>query len=155
MTASRPTKPQRWISLAASPFAAGLLFMIVGCGGPRPCVVTGKVLVDNAPAEGVYVIFHTVGGSTERPDSGSSRTVDDGSYSLVVSMPGDSVVTAFWPKVTVNDVETTEGPDLFGGLYRDPQQPVAKVTIREGENDIPPISLTRLKPGKSNVRGHR
>jgi hypothetical protein len=155
MTVSRPTKLQRWISLAASPFASGLLLMIVGCGGPSSCVVTGKVLVDNAPAEGVYVIFHTVGGTTERPDAGSARSVEDGSYSLVVSMPGDSVVTAFWPKVTVKDGETTEGPDLFGGLYRDPQQPVAKVAIHEGENDVPPISLTRPKPGKSNGRDRR
>ena len=132
--------------------AVGLL-MLVGCGGPEPCTVTGKVLVDDRPAEGVYVVFHTAGDSSGRPDSGTARSGEDGSFSLIVTRPGESKVTVFWPTVTVKDQDTIEGADRFGGAYRDPRRPVSTATIREGENVLPPISLKAPVPLKVRRRG--
>lgn len=133
--------------------AVGLL-MLAGCGGgPEPCAVTGKVLVDDRPAEGVYVVFHTAGDTSGRPDSGSTRSGDDGSFSLVVSEAGESIVTAFWPSVTVKDQDTIEGPDRFGGAYRDPRRPAATVTIRAGANALEPISLKAPAAAKARGRG--
>ncbi|APW64120.1 hypothetical protein [Paludisphaera borealis] len=147
--------PRRWIRSAATSVVAGLLVTAVGCGGPESCLVSGKVLVDDRPAEGVYVVFHTAGDSTGLPDSGSARSGDDGSFTVVVSTPGESTVTAFWPTVTVKDQDTIEGVDRFGGAYRDPRRPVATVTIHEGENAVPPIKLTSPPRGKSRTSSRR
>ncbi len=131
------------------------LLMLAGCGGPEPCTVTGKVLVDDRPAEGVYVVFHTAGDTSGRSDSGSTRSGEDGSFSLVVNKGGESIVTAFWPGVTVKDQDTIEGPDRFGGAYRDPRRPAARVTIREGENALAPIALKVPSAAKARTRGRR
>jgi hypothetical protein len=117
--------------------------------------VNGTVLVDGQPAEGVYVVFHSAGGPAGRPDSGTARSGGDGSFSLVVNAPGESVVTAFWPTVTVKGVETIEGPDRFGGAHRDTNRPVARATIREGRNDLPPIAMTGPAPARGRARGRR
>ena len=93
------------------------------------------------------------GGPPGRPESGTARSRADGSFSLVVDEPGESVVTAFWPTVTVKDVETIEGPDRFRGAYADPQRPVAKPTIRPGDNALPPIALAGPSSAKSHARG--
>ena len=128
-------------------FVAGLLIAIAGCGGPKPCVATGQVLVDGVPTEGVYVVFHTVGGTGGQADSGTTRSGSDGSFSLVVSAPGETTVNAFQPTVTEKEDETIEGPDVFRGLYSNPQRPVLKTTIQAGDNALPPIKLTRSPPG--------
>jgi len=129
--------------------------MLVGCGGPSACVATGKVLVDGKPAEGVYLVFHTVGAPAGQPDSGTTRSDSDGSFSLVVSTPGEAVITAFWPMVTQKDGDTVEGADQLGGFYRDARRPASKATIREGETTVDPIMLTRPKPGKTRDRDRR
>ncbi len=149
------SKPRGWLIGSHFGLTAGLLLISLGCGGPTACTVTGKVLVDDQPAEGVYVVFHTVEGSTARPDTGTARSRSDGSFSLLVSEPGEATVTAFWPKVIVKDVETIEGPDRFHGVYRDPQRPVTKVAIHEGDNVLPPISLNRPAPSQELRRARR
>lgn len=132
--------------------AAGTALAAAGCGGPTPCVVSGSVLVDGQPAEGVYVVFHAL----DKPsplDSGSARTLEDGSFSAVVDAPGESAVTVFWPGSKVQDGDLIEGADAFGGRHRDPRDPVAKLTVKEGGNSIPPIKLTSPTRGKrSSVR---
>lgn len=121
--------------LALAAFAAG-------CGQPSlsPCGVSGKVLVNDRPAEGVYVAIHPVGGAPGQ-GVGSGRTDKGGAFSLTVGQPGEYTITAFWPKVTVEGVETVEGEDAFKGRFRDPQRPVTKATIRAGDNPLPPIAL--------------
>ncbi|WP_156513200.1 hypothetical protein [Planctomyces sp. SH-PL62] len=134
---------------------AAVLIATVGCGGPEPCVVSGRVLVDDRPAEGVYVVFHTAGDSTGLADSGSARSVEGGLFTAVVSTPGESKVTAFWPAVTVEGQDVVEGADRFGGVHRDPRRPVATVTIRQGENVLEPFSLASPPTGKTRGRGRR
>lgn len=141
-----PTRIESRKLLAAS------LVLIAGCGGPRPCIVTGKVLVDGRPAEGVYLVFYSAAGPPGRADSGTARSGGDGSFSLAVSTPGETIVTAFWPTVTVKGVETIEGPDRFGGLYRDAARPVATATIQEGENKLPPIAMNTPARGRARTR---
>ena len=155
MMISRLQTPRLWSQSAATFLAAGVLFAAPGCGGPRPCTVSGKVLVDNSPAEGVYICFHTAGDSPGQPDSGSARSGDDGSFSLVVTKPGEAKVTAFWPTVTVKGQDTIEGDDRLKGAYRDPRRPVSTVTIHEGENVLSPISLKDPSPGKARNHGRR
>jgi hypothetical protein len=105
--------------------------------------VSGTVLVNDQPAEGVYVIFHTVGQPPGSVDSGSARTDKDGAFSLVVAEPGEAAITVFWPEVKVENGETFEGADLFGGRYRDPNRPVSKTVVHKGKTVLPPITLTK------------
>jgi hypothetical protein len=58
-----------------------------------------------------------------------------------VREPGDYALTVFWPKVTIEPGETVEGEDSFRGRYRDPKQPIQKITIREGDNRLSAIGL--------------
>jgi len=130
--------------------AVGLASFAAGCGGPTPCVVSGSVLVDDQPAEGVYVVFHPAGKPAASPDVGSARTVGDGSFKAVVDAPGESAVTVFWPRAKLQDGDLIEGADVFGGRHRDPQNPVAKLTVQEGDNALAPIKLTNPARGRKS-----
>ncbi len=135
------------IKRAWSVLAVASLVFASGCKESSTCTASGKVLVDGQPAEGVYIVFHGADQSTTRSNS-------DGSFSLDINAPGDSIVTAFWPTITIKGVETIEGPDRLRGFYRDASHPATRVTIQAGQNDLPPISLTNPARGKSraNVR---
>lgn len=61
----------------------------------------------------------------------NSYDINDG------AVQGEYAVTARW-----TGEEGGQGPDLFKGKYSDPNTPLAKVTITEGENTLPPIALT-------------
>jgi|SRR5579883_215206 len=115
-----------------------------GCGTAEKLYpVTGQVFVNDRPAEGVYVALYPLSPietATQQPSAGSARTSKDGSFSLQVR-PGEYAVTVFWPKVTIEKSETIEGEDVFRGRYRNPKQPLQKVTIQEGDNTLPPIKL--------------
>ncbi len=137
-------RPARWV-LAAW---AALALVAPGCG-PRTCVVSGRVLVDDRPAEGVYLVFRTMGKDAGPQDSGTARTGEQGGFSLVVREPGEAAITAFWPSVKLVDDESVEGPDRFGGRYGDPRRPVVTATFQEGNNLLPDISLLGAKPGPS------
>lgn len=73
----------------------------------------------------------------------AGRVGADGKFSINTyelndgAVAGEYVVTVLWtgenPEVPV--------PDLFKGRYSNPGNPVMKVTIREGENELPPIVL--------------
>ena len=120
-----------------------------GCGGPEPCIVAGRVLVDGEPAGGVYVVFHA------RGEVGSDRSGEDGTFAAVIDEPGEASVTAFRPRSrTTEDGDLVEGPDEFRGRYRDPDSPVARLSVQRGENVLPPIEL-RSVAGKSGPRPRR
>lgn len=147
MIAPQPPRSRPRSTLVGLTVAAGLLLTTTGCGGPPPCLVSGTVLVDGQPAEGVYVVIHPLGRPTTQ-DAGSARTSEDGSFSLVADAPGEASITAFRPKVKVDGDDVIEGADLFSGRYRDPQRPAAKFTVREGETTVSPIELSSRLPGK-------
>lgn len=133
------TRKQRTIRLVAG---IGCL-LVLGCGG-QPAVemhpVSGSVTVNGRPAEGVYLQFHAVDSQRIGAPDGT-KTEADGSYRVPVHESGEYLVTAFWPAVTVVDGEEIEGDDRLAGYYHDLGRPAGKVTIREGENALPPINL--------------
>jgi hypothetical protein len=101
----------------------------------------GKVTVNGKAAEGVYVQFHGVGPIGRLTPDGA-KTEADGTYLVPLHSPGEYRVTAFWPKVTIVEGEEIEGDDRFGGVYRNVNNPVTKVTIHEGANNLSAINLT-------------
>jgi hypothetical protein len=114
--------------------------MLAGCAKPESYAASGQVRVDGKPASGVYLAFYATNRAPET-SSGSARSTDDGGYSLQLRSAGEYTVTAFWPSELLDDGNVVEGPDRFGGRYRNPQQPVAKVTILSGPNALRPIDL--------------
>jgi hypothetical protein len=111
-----------------------------GCARPESYTVTGQVRVDGKPAGGVYLAFYAADGVSES-SLGSARSADDGSFALQLPSAGKYAVTAFWPSELLDEGAVVEGPDRFGGRYRNPRQPVATVMIQSGPNPLSPIDL--------------
>ena len=123
--------------------AAVWLSLAVGCGGPAPEFrVSGQVVVNRAPASGVYVLFYPAADPAAKSAAATTQTGADGSFIAKMPIAGKYAVTVFWPKVTIDQGESIEGEDRFQGRYRYPQQPVASVSIEQEQNSIPPIILT-------------
>jgi hypothetical protein len=140
---SNASPVSRWWASGIRFVTSGAALVLVTSCGPRVdlCPVSGNVLVNGRPAGGVYVVFHAIE-NVDRQQTAATKTHEDGSYVVRVHGPGEFAVTVFWPEVTVNEGEVIEGEDRFARRHQNPQQPVLKVMIQEGENALPPISLT-------------
>ncbi|MCA9005909.1 MAG: hypothetical protein KDA70_11625 [Planctomycetaceae bacterium] len=126
------------------------IFTIFGCGnsepkgGPRAKTVplTGTVLVDGKPEEGVTVSCHPVnGGVNNRVLSGTTDASGKVFISTYVSgdgvPPGEYTLTFKW-------VEKGPGSekDLLKGRYTNPEKSEHKVTATEGQAaDLNEINL--------------
>lgn len=109
---------------------------------------SGQVSVNGRPAAGSLVQLHSVG---KGPDERNSRpwglVKDDGTFTLSTyeagdgAPAGDYVVTITWP----DDPSVPSMADRLGFRYAQPGQSPWKVTIREGENTLPPIEIVDAK----------
>lgn len=141
-----------------------LLYPIVGlaafgCGGsesgPPIYPTSGKVLVDGKPAAKARVTFHALNGPAGAALQPIAIAEADGSFrpstrlSYDGAPAGDYAVTVVWPKVTMDHGEAIEGPDLLRGRYGDPARSGLKATIKEGENDLPPLQLKTSRGGSN------
>jgi hypothetical protein len=128
-----------------------LLANNAGCGSKEPArhvvfPVTGKLLVDGRPAEQAIVYFHPRNGDATRPFATvtADGSFQPGTYTTTDGVAaGEYVLTVEWPKITVVEGEEQRGPDQLAGRYGNPQHPVATVTVKEGENAIPPLDLKK------------
>lgn len=117
---------------------------LFGCSqGEQVPLIEGTVTVDGKPAAGMYVVFHEASDPNAQDVASSTRTEDGGHFTWTVPQPGQYVITAFWPKRIVTQEETIEGPDMLRGKYRSLKHPAATVSIQPGENELPPINLSR------------
>ncbi len=130
-----------------------VLIGLLGCGHdddtPKVFPVSGRILVNGRPAPGAELSFHSLSAEDEKKkpfaiaDANgsyrpSTRLANDGAPA------GDYAVTVVWPKV-IKGVggEEDRGPDQLRDRFSSPQRPAAKVTIIEGDNQLPPIELKR------------
>ncbi len=127
----------------------GFVLVVEGCGGeagPTIYPVSGKVLVDGKPAAKALVTFH--------PSSGPptsmipyAETDADGTFRPSTRLTGDGApagnytLTIIWPEIKVDHGEEVSGRDRLGGKYHKPQDSNLKVTIKQGENSLPPFEL--------------
>ncbi|MDG3006703.1 hypothetical protein [Paludisphaera mucosa] len=130
--------------------------VFAGCGepqdGPPIHPVSGRVLVDGAPAVGAEVVFHstqTLGTVTPPPTAivepdgafrPSTRTAGDGAPA------GEYRLTVVWrggPGLLADDAGG--GEDRLRGRYARAETSGLQATIRPGENVIPPIDLKAAK----------
>ncbi len=131
------------------PILLGFVLAFGGCGGddgPTVYPVSGKVLVDGKPAAKAQVTFHRMSepASKEIP---FAETDADGSFRPSTRLTGDGApagdytLTILWPEIKVDRGEEVAGPDRLGNKYSDPRASSLKVTIKEGENSLPPFEL--------------
>lgn len=143
-------------NLVAAPgvkFGLALIGFIVlaGCGekGIARYPVHGAVHIDNAPADGVMVVFCPVGGSEEVQKTRPFGFTDaEGKFELTTIKKGDGApagdykVLAQWPAKSSNSMGSrSTGGDRLQGRYMNLEKSQIKVTVKEGTNDVPPFDL--------------
>ena len=149
--------PQRWNDWCSAIALLPLLFVGSGCkeemkGGPRVKVVpvTGKLLVNGKPQEGVFITFNRTSdrgvdfavpnpeGATDKEGVISVTTyyIGDG------SPPGDYTLTLQWS--TRNELTGNYGGDKFKGKFTNKEKSEHKVTIPKQDKifDMGTIELT-------------
>ena len=128
-----------------------------GCGsgraqsrGAQPFPVHGKVTYQGKPAAGFQVVFNPATPPQTGPVFAPSAIIDaDGEYQLRSYEPGDGapagdyVVTFTWQQ-DVPGPDPGDAPkriDRLKGRFGDARKSTFKVTVHEGENDLPPFNL--------------
>lgn len=134
---------------------AGILMsMVVACAlagcGPKfekTFPVSGSLTVDEEPAKRAEVVFHPVGDVKGRVKP-VAVVGEDGNFTMTTFLtgdgapPGEYMVTVVWRKYHVVEGEEVEGDDMLYGQYNDLRSPFLKVTVKPGENKLPPMKLT-------------
>lgn len=129
---------------------AGLLTCL-GCGEDwqaQTYPAQGRITVNGAPPTGAVVELHTAGAAVDVQNSRPWAIVqEDGSYTLTTYEPGDGApagqytVVIRWPP----DASQPSLADRLGGAYSNPKRSQWTVTVREEENELPPIAITDAK----------
>lgn len=128
------------------------LVSLTGCGGEDWQAETqptaGRVTVNGEPPVGALVHLYAAGDGVDTRDSRPwGKIQEDGTFSLSTYEPmdgapvGEYIFTIVWP-------EEPSKPSLFdrlGHKYAKPEQSQWRVTVREGENELPPIALEGVK----------
>lgn len=127
-----------------------LMGMIVGCGGEewhaKAYPASGHITINAAPPEGAVVTLHPIGEQIDKRGSNPWGIVQsDGSFRLSTyesgdgAPAGDYAVNIRWP-LDVTDMSAAM-TDRLGGAYLTADRSQWRVTIREEENELPPIVL--------------
>jgi hypothetical protein len=133
-----------------------LLGVVAGCSqrpaypsGPASFPVRGKVTYQGQAAVGFKVLLNPVT-PWHGPQFTPAGTTDAngdyqlGSYKLEDGAPvGDYTVTFTWPKSikSSDDDGSVKIIDQLQDRYADPNKSTFRVTIKEGENELPPFQL--------------
>jgi hypothetical protein len=132
----------------------GLVLVAGGCGGddgPTTHPVSGKILVDGKPASKAQVTFHPTSGASTRWIP-LAETDADGAFRPSTRLTGDGApagnyqLTIVWPEIKVDHGEEIASGDRLGRRYADPKGSGLQVTIKEGENVLPPFELKSTGP---------
>jgi hypothetical protein len=132
------------------------VLFVSGCGQREEAArltvypVSGRLTVGGKPAEKAEISLRPVVPLDEpgkRPIMPYGIVQADGTFRIGMYTaddgvpPGDYVVTVIWPTITIEGGEEVKGPDRLHGFYNNPSRPVAKVTVKEGPNEMAPINL--------------
>jgi hypothetical protein len=141
-----------WIAM--NPFRIALLLALClccsACGEPDYQEVpihpaAGKITVGGKPAFGAVVVFHPQGDvGMSKGNKPFAAVAEDGSFQATTYVTGDGapagdyVVTVIWPQ---DPHARGPSPDRLRGRYATPEKSDLKVTIGEGENNLPTWEL--------------
>ena len=139
---------------------APLVLSSCGDGGAKLYLVHGQVFYEGKPASGAVVIFHpqdvpaptatddSLGHQPSMADMPMGRVGQDGSFELITSNRGRGApagrytVTVLWtaPSSAADD---SEGKSYLPSRYGLPALSGLMAEVKEGDNKLPPIQLTR------------
>lgn len=136
-----------------------VLLIAAGCGrsdvrpvtGPEPYPVTGQVLVDGNPAEGVHVTFVPAGQGSKTSKSAVGVTDREGVFFLSTYNPDDGApvgkykVALSWVKWIDKTSSIHDQPPEAEQLprkYQLPDQSGLIADVREGENELDPFNVS-------------
>lgn len=131
------------------------LLVAIGCGKPAapdlpaPHPVHGKVTYTGKPAQNFRVTFHRVGEQAGPAFAPSAVTDAAGEYRLQSYHPGDGAPTGDYTVTferlrDTNTSDPADGPryvDQLQGRFNKPSASQFKVTVHEGDNELPPFDL--------------
>jgi hypothetical protein len=129
-----------------------MILLCVGCGGEDWQAQThpafGMISINGQSPAGAIVELHATGEQSDVRNSRPWAVVrEDGSYSLTTyqtddgAPAGDYAVVVRWPP----DVSRPSLADRLSGAYADPQKSRWKVTVAEGDNELPVIEITEAR----------
>ena len=152
LNAFHPTiagRPAGLLVVAATAIAA-LLIATTGCGDGVTRIPThraqGQVLWEGKPLANAFVVLHP-----ESPDLVPARASTDasGNFTLTTFDTGDGapagdykVTVAFYQPINQGG-SLVPGPNIIPPKYSDAAATQLRVSIREGENQLPPVTLRR------------
>lgn len=132
-------------------FAALSAPTLAGCGEDWQAdtyPATGRISINGKPPAGALVQLFPTGAT--KPDERNSRpwglVQEDGSYTLSTydgapgAPAGDYLLTLTWPP----DASIPSMADRLKSKYARPDQSQWKVTVKKGENVLPPVELTNV-----------
>ncbi len=109
--------------------------------------VTGVVIVDGNPAEGIQITLNDLAGIDQKqPTFSQTFSGKDGKFSLSTYEQGDGVpageyaLTFFWGEINPFSMQYG-GPDKLKERYLDPAQSTVKVKVEKGK----PVDLGRIE----------
>jgi predicted small lipoprotein YifL len=129
-------------------FALALALAAAGCGskGPELYPVSGKVLVNNKPAEHATVVLHPVNGSPDLPKP-RGTVGPDGSFALTTHSAGDGAPPGEY-RVTVelwlSSGKGDEGPtSRLPAKYAKPERSGLTASVGHGPTELKSIEIKR------------
>jgi hypothetical protein len=125
---------------------AGLAMAGCGSEGPQLQPVKGKVLYQQQPVAGAQVVFQPAGTAGEsNPLTPSGMTGPDGSFTLSTHPYGEGAVAGDYVVLVSaygeNAREEANPKSRLPVKYSNPAAGLLKVTVKEGNNELPPFDL--------------
>lgn len=142
------------VSRFAGLFAVSfILASLMGCGGsskpqnPTCYPVSGQLTYNGAPTKGAVIQLWPlpVDRNQWQKRKPSAQVAEDGSFRVWTyesndgAPSGEYAVTLIWDS---NGGDNPPGMDAFQGRFANPDQPIAKVTVKTEPSEMPPIALT-------------
>ncbi len=129
-----------------------------GPGGPKLYPVYGQLFYEGRPASGAVVFFHpqvapanggVQGGCVSAADIPIGKVKPDGSFELTTSDRGKGApagryaITVLWTAPAPAEAGDADGPSYLAARYSVPAYSGLIADVREGDNQLPPMQLTR------------
>jgi hypothetical protein len=126
-----------------------LALTCVSCGNNKLYPVSGKVMLNGAPAAGAAVFFYRQGADRMNEHMIMGIVQEDGSFELVCGSLGKGaplgqydVLIEWRQRSNHAKGATTKAPDRFRGRYADPKHPKLHAVLKPQMNLLPPFELT-------------
>jgi hypothetical protein len=146
---SLASRPAGYFTVAAIAIAA-LLIATTGCGDGVARIPThkaqGQVLWEGKPLANAFVVLHP-----ENPELVPAQASTDasGNFTLTTFDTGDGApagdykLTVAYYRPIKEGGSLVPGPNIIPPKYSDASRTELRVSIKEGENQLPPLTLKR------------